>query len=234
MNVLSIGICDDEIIIQKILADKIKQCLEKKELNAKIYMFEAGADLLRQAFKLDVIFLDIQMPEMNGIEVGRKLKKINGDCKVIIVTSKENYYKEAFRIGAFRFITKPFEIHEIEEALEAVNVDKAGIDIIKLYDKRMVFEIEQREINYIVAYDSYANFILGNRVFRKNVSLNELETVLDKRIFFRINRKVIVNMLWIQEYKKGEIVINTEKMIVSRRKRKEFELAFIEYDIMHR
>lgn len=234
MSVLSIGICDDEIIIQKLLADKIKECLKEKEIKAIIYMFEAGDELLTMALKLDIIFLDIQMPKMNGIEIGRKLKKINCNCKVIMATSKENCYKEAFKIGAFRFITKPFQLHEIEEALEAVKVEKAGTDIIELYDKRMLFEIQQREINYIVAYDSYANFIMSHRIFRKNVSLNELETIMDKRIFFRINRKVMINMLWIQEYEKGEIKLNSEKMRVSRRKRKEFERAFIDFDITYR
>ena len=73
-----------------------------------------------------------------------------------------------------------------------------------------------------------------NRILRKDCSLSELEQELSKELFFRVSRQYIVNLGKITEYAKGSILIQGKKIVISRRKKKEFEQAYLEYDLRYR
>ena len=73
-----------------------------------------------------------------------------------------------------------------------------------------------------------------NRILRKDCSLSELEQELSKELFFRVSRQYIVNLGQIAEYAKGSIFIQGKKILVSRRRKKEFEQAYLEYDLRYR
>ena len=73
-----------------------------------------------------------------------------------------------------------------------------------------------------------------NRILRKDCSLSELEQELSKELFFRVSRQYIVNLGKITEYAKGSIHIQGKKILISRRRKKEFEQAYLEYDLRYR
>jgi len=233
MQRIRIGICDDEQLILNILKRKIEECILKNGWIAEIITFESGIELLERTLELDVVFLDIEMPDLDGIETGKYIQNQNSNCKIIMATSKVERFKESFRINAFRFITKPFEAEEIEEALQAVWNLQIGMELIELYERRIRYSFLQREIEYIISYDSYTEFFVGNRVFRKEIALNELEKILDKSLFHRVHRQYMVNMLRIVKYKNGVINFDKKEIPVARRKKKEFERVYMEFDIKY-
>lgn len=105
---------------------------------------------------------------------------------------------------------------------------------MELFWKRNVCKVQQRDIHYIQALDSYSEFITGSQVFRKEVSLNDLEECLDDRMFCRIHKKYIINLRWVEAFKEGIIYIDDKTLIVSRRKKKEVEKKYIDYDLKYR
>lgn len=234
MNQLRIGICDDERIILEQLEWIIRKVWKDKKTEARLYLFDTGEELISNIQELDVVFLDIEMPVIDGFTIGKKILEINSECKIIMASGQNNRFKEAFQIHAIRFITKPFDRKEVEEALEAVRNLDIGGEIIELHENRVTVPIKQKIIQYVIAYDSYTTFILKNRILRKDISLNVLEEEMDERIFFRIDRKTIVNMLHIRRYDKGKITMDEKEFLVSRRKKKEFEKAYIECDLKYR
>lgn len=234
MNDLVIGICDDQKEIAIELKKLIEAYLSAQNCSYELHMFLNGNDLLEQINKINLVFLDIEMPGMDGIELGRRIKQVNSECKIIMATGRVDRFKDAFRIHAERFITKPFDKAEVEEALQAVAMRNLGEETIKLYYMRNLYEICQCDIFYIIAYNGYTEFVVGDKVFRKEASLNEVEGILDERIFFRINRKYVINMQWIQSYSEGTIQIGGKEFEVSRRKRKDFEQKYIEFDLRYR
>lgn len=233
MKQLEIGICDDEQIIVRQLSEYIKRILNKGNYLYKIHLFHSGESLLPCISKLNLLFLDIEMPEMDGIEVGRKIQRINTKCKIIMATGKIERVKDAFKINAFRFITKPFEEKEIQEALYAYCNMEIEEKFLELFRQRMIYKIPQKEIQYVMAYDSYTEYFVKGLVFRQKYSLNQLESLLDMRYFFRINRKYIINLHWIQNYKNGIIDLGSIQISVSKRNKKEFERKYIEFDLKY-
>lgn len=229
-----IGLCDDQMAVAMRLKKIISDILQEEGENWEICLFDSGEKLLEAAELLDVVFLDIEMPGLDGIETGKELKRRNPDCKIIMATGKVERFKEAFHIQAMRFITKPFDKREIEEALKAVEKSHVGNAKIELYYLRNSYQIEQDKIQYIKAYNGYTEYRVENQVFRKDISLNEVEKMLDKRLFVRIHRQYIINMRWIQSYSNGKVEIGDIEIDVSRRKRKDFEQKYIEYDLNYR
>lgn len=235
---LRVGICDDEPLIIETLQRTILEIADKNGWEISISSFGSGKALLEAVDTLEAVFLDIDMPELDGIETGKRIGERNPACKIIMATGRSDKYKDAFRIQAFRFVTKPFDEDEIEEALQAVINTQIGLETIELYEKRNSYQIPQRDISYITAYGGYSEFVVSgrdtNRILRKDCSLLELEQELSKELFFRVSRQYIVNLGKITEYAKGSIHIQGKKILVSRRRKKEFEQAYLEYDLKYR
>lgn len=226
---IRIGICDDEKIILEMLGKIISTCLEELGVEAELALFHNGRELLEAGENVDILFLDIEMPQMDGIEAGKKLRQQGGACKIIVATSQIERFKEAFYIEAFRFVTKPFEIEEIREVLKETVAALEGVGKIGAYKDWVKCEILQRDILYIEAIDSSVEVILQEGRYRKESSLTELEKKLDDKVFFRINRQCIVNMAQIEKYEKGIVFIDNKKKKVSQRRKKEFITAYREY-----
>ena len=231
---MKIGICDDEPIIAQVLIRIVEQSLEKRQVNAEIIPFTSGGSLLERVEELDAVFLDIEMPEMDGFEVGRVIQKRNPSCKIIMATGKMERFKESFKINAFRFVTKPFDNDEIEEALEALIKMKIGEEVIPLYIHRVQYDIMQKNIKYFKAFNGYSEAVVEDKSYRKELSLNEIEELLDHRLFHRVHKQYIVNMLFVETYNDSVIIIDGELIPVSRRKQKEFKKTYIDFDVNYR
>lgn len=229
MERIRIGICDDEQIMLDMLKRLVERTMEKLSVDFEIKDFLWGKELISEVKELNLVFLDIVMPQMDGMEIGREISTINENCKVVMATRNIGGYKEAFRINAFRFITKPYCEEEVEEAITGYLRTGLAAEKISAYQNRIAYDIEQRDIIYVAAYGSYIELMTEHGVFRKEDSLNNMEKVLEPRIFFRIHRKYIVNMLLIEEYSNGIVFMKKRELEVSKRKKKEFENKYAEY-----
>ncbi len=234
MDRLRIGICDDEEMILKKLHGLVEQAVRRIGLEFEILAFSSGKDLLRQAEKLDLVFLDIEMPGLDGIEAGRMLCRINSECAIIMATGVEERYKEAFHVRALRFVTKPFDSSEIAEAIEACLKRRIGLKTVEAYRNRKPYQVCQREIAYVISYGSYVELMVRGKRFRKEASMEEMEKLLEPRLFSRADRKYLVNLGHVDDYKNGIVTVGEEKIKASRRRRKEFERTYIEFDLEYR
>ncbi len=229
-----IGICDDEPIILHELQNNIIKICDNEKIEAKICAFESGEALLEHIEKINIVFLDIEMPQMDGIELGRKIKECNPQCKIIMATGMVERFKDAFRIQAFRFVTKPFDKWELEEALKAAMQNELGDDMIELFSQRIPVKVSHKQIKYVQAFNGYAEFKVEDHIFRKEISLNELENILNSKMFVRVHRQYIVNLHWVNNYVNGIVYIANKQIAVARRKKTQFEQKYITYDIQYR
>lgn len=234
MEKIVIGICDDQPTVVEELKGLICSYVEQKKIEIDIRFYFSGKDALEDLEQLHILFLDIEMPQMDGIETGKVFFEKNKQCKIIMATACENRYREAFKINAFRFVTKPFLRAEVEEAVESAFQTFIGVECIQLYENRHVYDIQQRNIKYIRSYDGYIEAMVSDRTMRRDISLSKMEEILDQRLFYRISREYIVNLYFVSNYQKGTIYIGDEKLKISRRKIKEFETAFQKFDIEYR
>lgn len=231
-----IGICDDNSMVIEQLKTYIEEYLTETQIEADLSIFDSGDKLLASSCIPNILFLDIEMPGEDGIQTGKRIRERGSECRIIMATSMVERFKEGFQIGASRFVTKPFEKDEVWEALQHALQSFVGMKTIPLYENRNLYSVQEKQIQYIQAYDGYAEAVVGKegKKMRTELSLSRLEKELDSRLFCRINREYIINLTYIDSYTKGTVTIGKEKIRVSRRKKKEFEQAYREYDLNYR
>lgn len=231
---IRIGICDDRQEAILVLKKYIEDVMHKRKEDWEIQSFSSGGELLQKIEELSIVFLDIEMPNLDGIETGREILKRNPDCKIIMATGIQERFKEAFQIRAVRFVTKPFQKEEVEEALNAALSRVWEQKTIELSMKRISYQIYQKEIAYVRAFNGYTEYAVDGQWMRKEVTLEDAEKLLDDRVFARVSRQFLVNLAYVQDYKDGTFWLGNKRFQVSRRLKKDFEKHYIEYDLRYR
>lgn len=189
--------------------------------------------------KPDLVFMDIEMPELNGFQV---LEKIDKTPAIVFVTAYNDYALKAFEVNALDYVLKPVDPERLKETIAKLNeeneeIDTAGFDrgmlkkddhiFIKDGEKCWFIKLDQIKLfesegNYVrIYFDKHKPLVLK--------SLNSLENKLDPKLFFRANRKFIINLhhiTHIENWFNGGLQVtleNERKVEISRRQAVKFK-----------
>lgn len=122
---MRILICDDDLEIAEQLNDTLNLFFQNNSLKLpEIVIYDNGEDLLADSMDKDIVFLDIEMPGLNGIYVGNELKNKNPNIIIFIVTSYSEYLDDAMRFHVFRYLSKPVDpnrlFRNLKDAIEFI------------------------------------------------------------------------------------------------------------------
>ena len=124
---MKIAVCDDEKEIRDMFAEKIgKLCPE-----ADLWLYQSGEELLLSEKEPDILLLDIQMPGKNGMETAKELRRKNKRAIIIFVTALDDFVFQAFDVGAFHYLVKPFDDRKFAEVLQNAieqSEDRRGLE----------------------------------------------------------------------------------------------------------
>jgi len=201
---------------------------------------EEGVDKI-ESQNPDVIFLDIQMPGKTGFDLLTDLEKAP---HVIFTTAYDEYALKAFDVNALDYLLKPIEPKRLADAVHKlqyeISKERQGIhgvnrgplteaDQVFVKDGERCWFVKLSEIRLFESVGNYAKVFFGTNKPLILKSLNALEERLDDRIFFRANRKHIINLRWIEKiepYFNGGLLVELkggEKIEVSRRQTVKFK-----------
>lgn len=231
-----IAVCDDQKKIREEICKNINEYKKQYNLideNWDIKEFATGKELLEDPEKRDVYFLDLEMPEMDGIIVAELLKNRWKNCNIIILTSHIEHMKEGYKVNAFRYMTKPVLFEELTEGLEALRRNRIGYDIVNIQKQGHNFQIMQKDIRYLCRENGDTILYVRDLRFRSERSLESWEKELNGIIFFRCHKGFLVNMKYIADIDKEILLDNGEKIPISRRKRKMLTEKNIEFDLKY-
>ena len=202
---------------------------------------EEGLEKIEQ-YNPELIFLDIQMPGKTGFDLLAELEKIP---KVIFTTAYDEYAIKAFEVNALDYLMKPIEpkrladaINKLQDELQKEKSGTNGIftrgsltenDQVFVKDGERCWFVKLGEIRLFESVGNYAKVYFSTNKPLILKSLNALEERLDERMFFRANRKHIINLRWIEKiepYFNGGLLVDLkggEKIEVSRRQTVKFK-----------
>jgi DNA-binding LytR/AlgR family response regulator len=117
---MRLAVCDDDLAVTAKMKDIINDYVFEKKLIADVEVYHNGKELLESNHSFDVIFMDIDMKEMNGIAIAKELRETDKDVKIIFVTNYTDYQDYAFGVHAFSYLLKPVSQERIHSILNDV------------------------------------------------------------------------------------------------------------------
>jgi len=247
-------IVDDESKSRKSLRQKIENYCNGIEIIGEAANGQEGLEKINK-LSPDIVFLDIEMPVMNGLQLAEKLSHFRGT--IIFTTAYNEYAIKAFKYSAFDYLLKPVDIAELQESLQRLSrtVRRASGESatqkqltlllghlqghaeqqrkIAVSTQEAVHFFDLADIVRLEANSNYTQlfFTNGTRLLTSK-TLGEFESMLPKEMFFRIHHSFLINMHHVRKYLKadgGQIEMSDGAMVdISRRKKEDF-IALIKH-----
>lgn len=247
---INVLIADDESLAR----ETVKLLLKNRKGIGHVFEADNGNDVIKlcQENKIDLVFLDIQMPGKTGIEVAELLPS---NTVVVFATAYDQYAIMAFELNAIGYLLKPFDDEKFYSALTRAEqqidsniatdvsqvkqlIAEMKADSDSLYRSRLVIKdpgkirlIDVKQIDYITGAGNYAELHLDDgKTLLHRATLSSLEQLLDPQIFIRIHRSTIVKKALICELQPNEggdysvLLKNGQQLVLSRRNKDKLDI----------
>ena len=227
---MRIAICDDE---EKYRIE-LKTILDKLLINAdyNIDTFEDGK-VLEESFAAtpyDLVFLDIEMPSIDGITLAKKIRAASENVFIVFLTGHIEYALEGYEVNALRYLTKPVDINKLKEVLKFIQ-DKQGNDrqiIIKEDGEEILIDIS--DVIYMESMNQNVRIVTtnGEHIIRYNIG--DFEEKLKGFGFFRIHRGYLIALSKVKRLVKNDVIMEDNTTLpVSRSNVKPLKDALYSY-----
>ena len=238
---MKIAVCEDEIEVQEMLAESIQKVCP----NAEILSYLSGEALLKADEQIDILFLDIQMPGKNGMETARALRKRGMDTILIFVTAIEEYVFQAFDVGAFHYLVKPFEQEKFAEVLrnaikQKINQKANETEFPKKESPCLMITTDGKHLTVNLKDIVYAE------VFNRKIIIHTMEGEIEYygkmkeleqkagELFYRSHRAYLVNLGYITKYNATTIWLEKGQALMAKQNYPEFVKRYLKYNQQER
>lgn len=230
---LNVVICEDDFVCSGILMALLekyqKRRMEAQEEKMQIFIYASGK-AYKEDWELgneaDILLLDIEMAEMDGIQLKEFLEEQESSTKILFTTSHIETMQEAFGANVYGFLPKPIEEEKLFFYLDKICRDvkyEMGVVFVNDMENRV---IKLYQIWYIEADGRYSRIKLKNSMIFSGKSLADWEGELDKSCFFRVHKSYLVNFKQITRIADEVIFINGDRIPVARRKKNALKEAY--------
>lgn len=229
---VNIAVCDDDKNVRELIGSKVLK--QYPELD--IVFFSSGEEVLLSNKHIDILFLDIQMPGRNGMEIARELRKKENKLVIIFVTAVEEYVFQAFDVGALHYIVKPINDEKFNEVLKRAIENCSRQKSKECENKHLM--INNGGVHTKVMLDD----IVYAEVFNRKVvihklsdkleyygKMSDLETLAGES-FFRSHRAYLVNFKYVVKYNATTIYLEKGTVLMAKKNYPEFVKKYMKYN----
>ena len=216
---MKVLICDDDKYIADEIQSKLTEFTDKHKIYFDIDVFYNGVAPMKSDASYDMAFIDIEMPQVNGLTLAAHLKAFNPNIIIFIITSHESYLDDAMDLDVFRYLSKPIDNDRFFRALNtAINYYHSNTQIITLeyYDERKAVIITRQKKYYTNKKLSYWK-----------------EKLKDYDYFAQPHYSYLVNLRYVSDFNKTQLNIKvdlkTETLPISQRNYSNFKKAYFAY-----
>lgn len=227
---MNIAICDDEKIYRDEIEHLVDEYFTDKNLEYDCKQFSCGKELAEDEQLYDIVFLDIEMEELNGIETAKELNKKNRHTVIFIITAYHKYLDDAMDLNVFRYIDKPIDKERFFKGLEKA--------IAMIDNNDITFKTADNELITISKND-----IICVEVMKKKVTVSTVDgdfVAREKMDFFRNNltasyfaiphKSYIINFNFVRKFKRDEIELKGNHIVaIAPKKQAEIKKQFVAF-----
>lgn len=225
-----VAICDDDSNIRNSLKEFLIKYKKERRIHLDIMEFSNGDTLLQSEYTFDIIFLDYQMPNLNGMDIARELRKRKNSCSIIFITSYPAFVIQAFEVNTFRFHVKPINYQKLSEDIDFYIKEQKMFAPVVINTDGEQFVINSEDIVYLKGCGKYCYVRTNNNTYRSSKTISGVYDLLPKQCFFRTHKSYVVNFYCVEVIKDNIIELsNGEKVKLSRDIKKDFKNAYLNF-----
>lgn len=227
---LQIALCDDEAYELELLNGIILEYARNKNLKITVDPFQNEKELLLCPQKFDVIFLDIQMGNANGIEVAKSIRERDKQVKIIYVTNFSNYQVDAFSVRAFGYVVKPIAYDTIAGQLDdviAYTASEADAPAFTFNTNAGIKTLNVNDIYYFESSNHKIQIVTKDRTYLISDSIPNILNSLKSHGFSMPHKSFVINLLYVSNIKGYDILLTSGDIIpISQKRAVEFKAEF--------
>lgn len=230
---MRIAICDDDRIFTEQLEESIREYFHDQRINPpEISCFSDGESLLSDPDDKDLLFLDIEMPGRNGVDIGSEIKGKNKRIIIFIITAFPEYLDETMRFQVFRYLPKPLERNRLFRNLkDALHFYHSFSTKIPIETKNGVTTLHSSDIIMVEAREREVLVYTTSGQYNSVHNIQYWVDLLPKNIFFHAHRSYLVNFEYVSDFDRTLIYLNNHQYnaYLTRRKYTDFKTAYFLY-----
>lgn len=193
---IHIAICDDENKICKLYFDKLQVILRKEQISAEVSCFSSSKQFLESLNETvyDIILLDIDMPEVTGIQIAQEIKRLEIKPLLVFVTNQDALVYQSFQYHPFSFIRKNYFDDEIESVLISAIQELLKKDLRFIF--RLNLETMSLPVSEIIYFEASGNYLIlhtKDNIYRCRDTMTNVENELSAKGFIRIHKGFLIN-----------------------------------------
>lgn len=230
-----IGICDDHKILCSVLEEQIYELSKEIEIKVDVEVWYSGESIqndLKKGIELDLLFLDIELVQENGIAVGNFIRNEmeNMQTHIVYISSKESYAMQLFKVQPLDFLIKPISAENIREVLIRSVKQKSSENTYFEYQKgNSVFRVPVKNIAYFMSVDKKIIIVKKDGKEEFYGKLKKIAETLPAD-FLMIHQSYIINHAYVSEYSYEMVkMLNGENLNISKPYRKETRSKIIQH-----
>ncbi|MCM1184884.1 MAG: LytTR family DNA-binding domain-containing protein [Roseburia sp.] len=233
---MRIAIIEDEELHKELLEEYLRQWSAEKEAAIEIQAFPSAESFLfvwEDANDFDILFVDIQMREMNGMEMARKIRERDEDIAIVFTTGISDYIEDGYEVEALHYLIKPISREKVGQCMDKALHRSSSERYILVHGRDEVLKLPVRRITYIEAqgHGCVAETCSkeGETVRTELAeSISEMEALLSADGFMKCHRSYLCRIGSIRQIGKAELTFdNGSRVPVSRRMYAKINQAFI-------
>lgn len=207
---MKIAICDDERIQTEQLTQKLSVFADARHKQFEITAFPSAEAFLfayKENRDIDMLFLDIEMGDMNGIELAREVRKDNDSVQIVFITGYPDYIGEGYDVDALHYLLKPVSIDKLFEVCErALTCLQKQPRFHLLPVGKEVVRVREKDILYAETQGHYLRLVTQKGEYRLRMTLPELATRLGDG-FFKCSRSFLAGLLHVARITKSSVIL---------------------------
>lgn len=225
-----VAICDDEKLFREELRSVLFAYKAARRLHIDVYLYASGEALLASGKAFDMVFLDYQMPGMDGMEVARALRRRNLTCSIVFVTSYPQFVFEAFEVQPYRFLPKPITPVQIEVLMNTFIAQQKQLAPIIVVNDSEQKVVHAKDILYLEGNGKYCIIRTMEETYNSSKTLAQVHALLPQHCFYRSHKSYVLNLYSIDTFDRDVATLtNGEIAQIGRSKIGEFKRVYKQF-----
>lgn len=233
---MQIGVCDDQKEVREMVMEKIKEIYPAGEVKP----FQSGQEVLGAVRLPDILFLDIQMPGLDGMQAAKELRKRSRQVIIVFLTVTEDYVFQSFDVGAFHYLVKPFAdekfaqvlqnaVRQIEAREQGGCSKKKEAPSLMVTSKGEHISVPLEEIVYAEIFNRKIIIHTMDADIEYYGKMKELEKIAGED-FYRPHRAYLVNFNFVRKYNGAAIYLKKGQALMAKQNYQDFVKRYLRFN----